>query len=119
MDSFRNVQSSGFDFTGSLKGVVVYSKFRSGIFSSFGEGASIAMEEPVLEINPEDAQTLGIEDGNYVNVEGLSALKVRTKIDDQMPKGIVSIPLWFAGYNVYNVSGSLTNLFSAKLMKGE
>ncbi len=119
VDSFRNVQSSGFDFTGSLKGVVVYSKFRSGIFSSFGEGASIAMEEPVLEINPEDAQTLGIEDGDYVNVEGLSALKVRTKIDDQMPKGIVSIPLWFAGYNVYNVSGSLTNLFSAKLMKGE
>ena len=119
VDGFRNVNDGGFNFADSLKGVVVYSKFRSGIFSSFGEGASIAMEEPVLEINPEDAQTLGIEDGSYVNVEGLSALRIKAKFDDQMPKGVVSIPLWFEGYNAYNVSGSLTNLFSAKLMKGE
>ncbi len=119
VDSFVRVESNEFDFAGGLKGTVVYSKFRSGIFSSLGEGASIAMEEPVLEINPEDAQSLGIEDGIYVNVEGLSTLRVRAKIDDKMPKGIVSIPLWFTGYNAYNVSGSLTNLFSAKLMKGE
>ena len=119
MDAFEKVESSSFNFTDGFKGVVVYSKFRSGIFSSLGEGASIAIEEPVLEINPEDAQGLSIEDGSYVNVEGLSVLKVKTKFDDQMPKGIVSIPLWFEGYNAYNVSGSLTNLFSAKLMKGE
>ncbi len=119
VDSFVGVEGRKFDFESGLKGVVVYSKFRSGIFSSFGEGASIAMEEPVLEINPEDAQGLNIEDGAYVNIEGLYASKVKARIDDKMPKGIVSIPLWFAGYNAYNLSGSLTNLFSAKLMKGE
>ena len=119
VDSFVRVEGKKFDFGSGLKGVVVYSKFRSGIFSSLGEGASIAMEEPVLEINPEDAQGLNIEDGAYVNIEGLSASKVKARIDDKMPKGIVSIPLWFAGYNAYNLSGSLTNLFSAKLMKGE
>ncbi len=117
-NNYAKVENSSFSFGDGLKGVVVYSKFRSGIFSSFGEGASIAMEEPVLEINPEDAESLGFEDGAYVNVERLST-KIKVKVDDKMPKGTVSIPLWFKGYNVYNVSGSLTNLFSAKLMKGE
>ena len=118
-DKFRSVKSQGFNFGSSMKGVIVYSKFRSGIFSSLGDGASIAMAEPVLEINPEDGQSIGVKDGSYVNIEGSSALKVKVKFDEKMPKGIVSIPLWFMGHNAYNLSGSLNNLFSAKLMKGE
>ena len=116
---FNNVESKGFEFGDGLKGVLVYSKFRSGIFSSFGDGASIAMNEPVVEVNPEDAEENGLENGGYATVEGLSALKLKVKVDEKMPKGVISVPLWFYGYNGYNLSGSLNNLFSAKLLKGE
>jgi len=116
---FNSVESHGFEFGENLRGVVVYSKFRSGIFSSFGEGASLAMDEPVVEMNPEEAEQSGLKDGDYAIVEGLSALKLKVRVDEKMPKGVISVPLWFYGYNGYNLSGSLNNLFSAKLLKGE
>ncbi len=118
-DSFEDVKPSKLELSGDFKGAIVYSKFRSGVFSSFGDGASIAMKEPVVTINPEDASSLEIEDGTCVNVDGISALKLKVKIDEKMPKGIVSIPAWFDGYNAFNLSGSLNNLFGAKILKGE
>ncbi len=117
-DSYADINSV-VSVSGDIKGVVVYSKFRSGIFSSFGEGASIASSEPLLEMNPEDAQSLGLEDGSLAKVEGEGSLTLKVKIDEKMPKGYVAVPLWYDGYNAYNLSGSLNNLFSAKITKGE
>ncbi len=118
-DNYLSVDEQGFGFGSDIKGAVVFSKFRSGIFSSFGEGASIASSEPLLEMNPEDAQAFGLEDGSLAKVEGEGSLTLKVKIDEKMPKGYVAVPLWYDGYNAYNLSGSLNNLFSAKITKGE
>ncbi|AEA33213.1 molybdopterin-dependent oxidoreductase [Hippea maritima] len=119
LSDFVKVNLESATFEGELKGAVVYSKFRSGIFSSFGEGAHIASSEAYLEMNPEDAQNLGLEDESVVKVEDLGALSLKVKVDEKMPKGVVSVPLWYEGSNVYSLSGSFNNLFSAKITKGE
>ncbi|WP_025270621.1 molybdopterin-dependent oxidoreductase [Hippea sp. KM1] len=116
---FVKVDANSTSFGDGLKGVLVYSKFRSGIFSSFGEGAYIASPEAVAELNPEDAEGLGVADGDAVKIEGIGGVSLKVRIDEKMPKGVVSVPLWYEGVNGYNLSGSFNNLFSAKITKGE
>ncbi len=114
-----DIQSNSSTIEGGLKGAVIFSKFRAGIFSSYGEGASIASPKVWVELNPEDAESLSIKDGDSVTVESLGSLNLIARLDEKMPEGVVAVPLWFDSSNAYNLSGSFNNLFSAKIKKGE
>jgi predicted molibdopterin-dependent oxidoreductase YjgC len=53
--------------------------------------------EELVEMNPEDALTLGIEDGSMVEVSSRRGkLLVRAKTTDKSPKGVVFMTFHFA-----------------------
>ncbi len=47
----------------------------------------------LLKINPDDAQTYGIENGDWVNCfSEVGSVKIKTFITDEVPKGMLSMP---------------------------
>ncbi len=70
------------------------SLFQSGLLSSKSENLGMVQREPLLEINPDDAGNLGIEDAEIVrisNPEGGSA-KMKIKISKRPAQGVVTAP---------------------------
>lgn len=56
----------------------------------YAPGVKIRQTEETVDIHPEDAQTLGIEDGSLVEVTSRrGALKVKAKVTDQVVPGLV------------------------------
>ena len=54
-----------------------------------------------MEVNSDDAQTLGVKDGDNVTVSaGDVALKAPVKVTDSVPAGVVFVPNNFRGSQV-------------------
>ncbi|WP_035589455.1 2Fe-2S iron-sulfur cluster-binding protein [Hippea jasoniae] len=119
VESFVSTSNSSFEFAEEFKGALIYSKFRSGIFSSFGDGASIASPEGWVELSKTDAEKLGVSTGDRVTVSGEGSIEAVVRVDEAQPEGVAGVTLWYDGLNGFNVAGSLNNLFSAKITKGE
>lgn len=110
-----NIQGSGtFSF------VANYSKFRTSIYSGFGEGAKQAQSDSILYINPEDAANLNLKEKDYAQISSAHGSAILTvKIDEKMPKNTLSAPIWFENVNLYNITGSFNNISLVSLTKAE
>ncbi len=95
-------------------GVVVFSKFRAGLFSSLAQGARIASPEPYILISEGDAEELSLSDGDRIVLEGRGVVEGRVRISMDIPQGVFGIPLWYDDLNAYNFSGSFSNVFPVK-----
>jgi predicted molibdopterin-dependent oxidoreductase YjgC len=70
------------------------SLFRSGLLSSKSDALKIVFEKPSLEINPEDAKRLGIEEGEVAQVstqEGRS-LRMKVNFSSRLTPGVITVP---------------------------
>ena len=70
------------------------SLFQSGLLSSKSDALKSVSEKPYLEMNPEDAQLLKIEDGEVIQVsthEGRS-LRMKVKYSSRPVSGVITVP---------------------------
>ena len=71
--------------------------YHTGTITRKVEGLNILRSQEFVEINPEDATALGISDGEMVCVlSRRGEVKVRVKITDTSPPGVVSMTFHFA-----------------------
>ena len=70
------------------------SLFQSGLLSARSEALKKVAEKPYLEINPSDAETLGIEEGEVVEISTLEgqSLKLPARRSPTLVKGVVTAP---------------------------
>ncbi|MFC6731819.1 formate dehydrogenase subunit alpha [Haladaptatus sp. DYSN1] len=77
-------------------GRVLY-HFHTGTLTRRVEGIMSHVGESFVEIHPETAETLGIEDGDYVTVASKRGeITVKAEVTDRPGKGVVFIPMHFA-----------------------
>jgi len=69
------------------------SLFQSGLLSLRSENLEMVQKKPFLEINPDDAGNLGIEDGEMVRVSNASdrSIKIEAKISKRPVQGVVTV----------------------------
>ncbi len=71
--------------------------YHSGTVSTKAKGPLAVMPEAYLELCREDAADLGVADGDLVKVSGNDVeLKLKAKVDNRLPKGLVFAPYHFA-----------------------
>lgn len=71
--------------------------YHTGSMSRRSKGLDKICKEGYIEINPEDANSLGINDGDIVTVSSRRGrINIKAKITDRVNKGIVFIPFHFA-----------------------
>jgi len=103
-----------------FKFVATFSKFRTSIYTGYGEGAKLAQSQSQLYMSKEDADNLGLKDGDLAKVFADNAfVALPVKIDEKMPKSVISGQLWFENANLYNITGSFNNLARVNLTKSE
>ncbi|MEW6606150.1 MAG: NADH-quinone oxidoreductase subunit NuoG [bacterium] len=70
-----------------------HTHFHSGSMSGKSPALMEVCQEPLVEINPEDAKALEIENGELVKVSSREAgIELKVKINHQSPKGVIFIP---------------------------
>ncbi|MGB9755489.1 MAG: 2Fe-2S iron-sulfur cluster-binding protein [Desulfurella sp.] len=105
---------------GTFSFIANYSKFRTAIYSGFGEGAKLAQSDSILHINPEDASSLNLQEKDNAQISGVNGSVILTvQIDEKMPKNTLSAPIWFENVNLYNITGSFNNVALVGLTKAE
>jgi anaerobic selenocysteine-containing dehydrogenase len=70
------------------------SLFRSGLLSSKSDALKMVSEKPYLEINPEDARTLKIEDEEVIQISthGGRFLRMKVKFSSKPSPGVITAP---------------------------
>ncbi|NWF94375.1 MAG: molybdopterin-dependent oxidoreductase [Syntrophaceae bacterium] len=70
------------------------SLFQSGLLSSRSEALKKVWEKPSLEISPEDAKSLGIEDGEMVEISNPKGQSLRLKANHspRPARGVITVP---------------------------
>jgi NADH-quinone oxidoreductase subunit G len=70
------------------------SLFQSGLLSSKSEALKMVSQKPYLEINPEDAQALKIEDEEVIQISahGGRSLRMRVKLSSKPCPGVITAP---------------------------
>jgi ferredoxin-nitrate reductase len=67
--------------------------------------------EPFLEVNPDDASSHGIEEGDSVRVESRRGSAVlRARVDDALPPGVLFAPFHWGGLHAPPGAGGVNNL---------
>jgi len=70
-----------------------YLRLHNGSFTRRSYDLSKVYGEPLLEINPEDAKKLNVNENDFVTVKiGKESFKYRVTIDKKIPAGTVAIP---------------------------
>ncbi len=70
----------------------VYQIFGSEELSIHGEAVAQRMKEPFVILNPEDAQTIGVADGDPVQLETEgNQLTIKVNIENTLPKGLAGL----------------------------
>jgi len=73
------------------------SLYHSGTSSCRAKGPLAVVPEPYLELGREDAAALKVAEGELLKVKGNGVeLKLKAKIDNRLPKGVVFAPYHFA-----------------------
>jgi predicted molibdopterin-dependent oxidoreductase YjgC len=71
--------------------------YNSATMTMREEGVTQKQEDPFVEMHPEDAQALGVEDGDWVRlVSRRGELEARAKLGDRVYPGLVWMALHFA-----------------------
>ncbi|MGD0917756.1 MAG: molybdopterin-dependent oxidoreductase [Thermodesulfobacteriota bacterium] len=70
------------------------SLFQSGLLSSKSDALKRVSEKPYLEINPEDARSLKIEDEEVVQISthGGRSLRMKVKLSSKPARGVITAP---------------------------
>ena len=71
--------------------------YHSGTTSTHAKGPLAVVPEPYVELGREDAGALGIKEGDTVKISGNGVdLRLKAKVDNRLPKGVVFAPYHFA-----------------------
>jgi len=89
--------SGGVAADGDFKLVTGSALYHSGTVSTKAKGPMAVLSEAYLELCREDAAELKVEDGDLVKVSGNGTeLKLKVKVGNRLPKGVVFAPYHFA-----------------------
>ncbi len=93
--------SGGATAEGDFKLVTGSALYHSGTVSTKAKGPMAVCPEPYVELCREDAAELKVADGDLVKVAGNGTeLKLKVKVDNRLPKGVVFAPYHFADAQV-------------------
>ncbi len=82
----------------------------SGTFSIMSKGLSHVLSDAFIQINEEDAEEYGLEDGNFAQIEsrrGSTTTKVR--ITDEVMKGMIFVPIHFPHARINELTQTAKN----------
>ncbi len=69
------------------------SLFQSGVLSSRSDALGKVLEKPHLEMNPEDARSLGMEDGEVIKVSNSNqSMNMELKYSPKLISGVITAP---------------------------
>jgi len=89
--------AGGVAVDGDFKLVTGSALYHSGTVSTRAKGPIAVLSEAYVELCREDAAELKVEDGDLVKVSGNGAeLKLKVKVGNRLPKGVVFAPYHFA-----------------------
>ena len=95
------VAGAGATVDGDFKLVTGSALYHSGTISTRAKGPTAVLAEAYVEICREDAKALAVVDGDLVKVTGNGAeLKLKVKVSNRLPKGVVFAPYHFADAQV-------------------
>ena len=93
--------TGGSSVKGDFQLVTGSALYHSGTVSTKAKGPMAVLSEPYLELSREDAKALSVVDGDLVKVAGNGTeLKLKVKVGNRLPKGVVFAPYHFAEANV-------------------
>jgi len=93
--------SGGSAVEGEFQLVTGSALYHSGTVSTRAKGPMAVLAEPYLELGREDAKALSVVDGDLIKVSGNGAeLKLKAKVANRLPKGVVFAPYHFAEANL-------------------
>jgi len=79
----------------------VYAHYHTGTMTRNSESLDFEIPEGFLELNPADAQELGISDGHKIKMASRRGeIKTKVMITDRVEKGVVFMPFHFEETNV-------------------
>jgi predicted molibdopterin-dependent oxidoreductase YjgC len=91
------VAGAGATVDGDYKLVTGSALYHSGTVSTKAKGPMAVLDEAYIEFCREDAKELKIVDGDLVKVAGNGVeLKLKVKVDNRLPKGVLFAPYHFA-----------------------
>ena len=74
----------------------VLQHFHTGTMTRKGNGLNQLYPEPLAEVNPADAEKLGVEDGDFINIASRRGnIKVKAWLTDRPAVGVVFVPFHF------------------------
>ncbi len=74
----------------------VLQHFHTGTMTRKGKGLNQLYPELLAEVNPADAEKLGIEDGDFINIASRrGSIKVKAWLTDRPAAGVVFVPFHF------------------------
>jgi predicted molibdopterin-dependent oxidoreductase YjgC len=70
--------------------------FHTGTMTRKSKGLEALAPSPFVEVNPKDAQKLGVEDGDWVKVSSRrGSIELTAKVDDKVGVGVIFIPFHY------------------------
>jgi len=94
------------------------SMFQFGSTTTFAKGPAEVLSGCYIEINPADADGLGIKDGSQVKVTAAGqVLQAPAKVSTAVPQGLVFAPVHFAGVSPLTLLNAGQNLVAVELGK--
>ncbi|AJF05531.1 molybdopterin-dependent oxidoreductase [Geoalkalibacter subterraneus] len=106
---------------GAAKGMQLLSGkilFHFGTTSTFSESPLEVAPEGYIEVNPKDAQKLGVSDGGALRVKStVGAAQGKVRISDNVPEGLLFAPYHFSDLNINQVLPSATNSTAVEVSK--
>jgi formate dehydrogenase alpha subunit len=92
--------------------------FHFGTTSTFAEANLEAAPEGYIEIHPEDAQGLGIGDGDRMKVSSATGSATgRARLSDNLPRGLLFAPYHFSDLNIQQVIPATGNRTAVQVAK--
>ena len=71
----------------------VYHVFGSEELSSFSPSIRERAPEPYVELHPEDATTLGLDEGSFADLTADHGVTGTVKLNENLAKGVLAIPV--------------------------
>jgi len=82
------------------------SLYHSGTTTRRSKGPNLVVSEPFAAMNDEEAGSMGLADGDTVNVSSTEgSLSLKLKLDRKVPKGTVHVPNHFKGHGLSILTG--------------
>jgi formate dehydrogenase alpha subunit len=92
--------------------------FHFGTTSTFSESPLEVAPEGYIEINPQDAQKLGVSDGGALRVKSsVGTAQGKVRISDSVPEGLLFAPYHFSDLNINQVLPAATNSTAVEVSK--